>query len=81
MIVSFQGVLGERSPCQSKPSSTTTDFGIAGALSLRSGSRSASSLPSATYGRVFPRRHQIGPSIAFAYGSISSLAALKRWPC
>jgi hypothetical protein len=37
MIVSFQGVRGERSPSQSKASSTTTLLGIAGALSAVSG--------------------------------------------
>jgi hypothetical protein len=80
MIVSFHGVLGARSASQSKPSSTTTLFGMAGALSVSSGCRSASSLPSATYGSVFARSHRTVPSTAFAYGSIRSFAELKRRP-
>ena len=33
-----------------------------------------------TYGRTLARSHSIGPSIAFAYGSIRSLFGLKRCP-
>jgi hypothetical protein len=78
--VSCHGVRGGRSPSQSNAPSTTTHFGIAADESESSMRRSASSLPSGTYGSVFARAYSTGPSIAFAYGSISSFAGLKRWP-
>ena len=80
MRVSFQGVAGGRSPSQSKPVSVTIPFGMASASSVSSRTRSASS-PSGSYGSTLPDSHRMGPSIAFAYGSISSLWGLKRWPC
>ena len=58
----------------------TTHFGIASASSSSSISRSASSSRLGTYGRTFAASQSTGPSIAFAYGSISSLSGLKRWP-
>ncbi len=82
MTVSCQGVRGltQSSSSQSNVGSITTDFGIAGALSDPSTVRSASTLPLGTYGSVFAASHWTAPSIALAYGSMSSLAGLKRSP-
>ena len=80
MTESASGVFGGRSSCQSKRGSITTDFGIAAASSESSGARSSSSPPVGSYGCTLPLSNRIGPSIDFAYGSISSFAELKRWP-
>jgi hypothetical protein len=69
-----------RSSCQSKLVSTTIDFGIAGLLSTSDIRRSASPSLPAMYGRVLGSPEATGPSIAFAYGSISSLCGLNRRP-
>ena len=83
MTVSFNGVRGRTtsSSSHSNDGSITTHFGIAGAESDSSIVRSASSAPEpGTYGSVFAARQSTPPSIAFAYGSISSFAGLKRCP-
>ena len=79
MTVSFQGTRGRTtsSSSQLNDGSTTTDFGIAGAESEVSISRSDAP---GTYGSAFAACQSTAPSIAFAYGSIRSLAGLKRLP-
>src|SRR5438094_556292 len=65
--------------CQSKSGSTTTDFGMKGALSRSSNARSSPSAPI-----VYPKQagsHFSSPACARAYGSSSSLLGLNRWPC
>ena len=80
MTVSAHGVRRSSSPSQSNERSTTTHFGTASASSSSSRSRSASGPPVGTYGSVLAAAWSPTPSIAFAYGSISSFAGLKRWP-
>jgi hypothetical protein len=81
MTVSLHERSGWRSPSQSKFESTTTLLGIAGALSVSSMTRSASSFSASwTYGSTLALSHPMPPSIAFAYGSINSLLPLKRSP-
>ncbi len=71
---------GGRSPSQSKPGSTTTERGMASAESSSSRSRSALSVSSGVYGNALACSQRTRPSIALAYGSMSSLAGLKRRP-
>jgi len=70
---------GGRSPLQSKASgSTTTDLGMNGAESAWLKSRSAASLC-----QRYPytaSSHSTPPSMALAYGSMSSLAGLHLTP-
>ena len=76
MTVSAHGRASAWSPSHSNVSSITTERGIAGA---ESPSSRTSSRPGA-YASTRARSNRIGPSIAFAYGSISSFAGLKRCP-
>jgi len=82
MTVSCHGVRGraQSSSSQSNDGSITCDFGIAGAESVVSIVRSASSAPVGTYGSTFAASQSTGPSIAFAYGSTSSFAGLNLRP-
>ncbi len=78
MTVSSHGVLGRASLPQVNAGSITTLFQANGALSRPSFERSASGAP-----MRYPNSESFqrsGPAIAFAYGSWSSLAGLKRWP-
>ncbi len=76
MRVRSNGVLSWVSPPHTKAWLTTTPLGTKGAESRSSGSRSSSSEP-----MRYPNRessHWTAPSMRFAYGSMSSLAGLKR---
>ena len=75
MIVSWYGVLGDRSSDQSKYGLTTTDLGTC----------AAESLLLVDLGLLHRYEKQASsqstlPSTALAYGSSSSLAGLQRWP-
>ncbi len=62
---------------QSKSGSTTTDFGMKGALSR------SSNVLSSWVSSLYPKTagsHFSSPIVARAYGSSSSLLGLKRWP-
>ena len=78
MIVRLYGMCSGWSSSHVNAESITTDFGTPPAELSGSGSRSSCGAPTLYANRSL--LHLIAPVIALAYGSMSSLAGLKRWP-